>query len=133
MQKWHWNQKLGPENCPYMVRWVFDFYFFTIRIHHWLHSDDLRHPHDHPWSFWAICLWGGYTDVSPDGEDRVRPGSVRFRSALHQHSVKVDEGGCWTILLTGREHRRWGFWVNGKFRKRNKYFYEHGHHNPCDS
>lgn len=116
-----------------MVRWVFDFYFFTIRIHHWLHSDDLRHPHDHPWSFWTICLWGGYTDVSPDGEDRVRPGSIRFRSALHQHSVKVDEGGCWTILLTGREHRRWGFWVNGKFRKRNKYFYEHGHHNPCDS
>lgn len=43
-----------------------------------------------------------------------------------------NDGGCWTVLLTGPEKRVWGFWVNGKFRKRNKYFYEHGHHHPCD-
>lgn len=34
-------------------------------------------------------------------------------------------------MLTGREVRRWGFWVKWKFKKSNKYFLEHGHH-PCE-
>lgn len=114
-----------------MVRWVFDFHLFSIRIHHWLHSDDMRHPHDHPWWFIVFCIWGTYIDVSPEREDYVRQGSFRFRSATHQHSVKIVKP-AWTILLCGPESRRWGFWVRGKFRKRNKYFYEHGHHHPCD-
>jgi hypothetical protein len=50
--------------------------------------------------------------------------------ALHRHTVEVADGGCWTVLLTGKVVRRWGFWVNGKFKKTNKYFLEHGHH-PC--
>jgi len=109
---------------------VLDFGLFSIRLHHWIASDDQRNFHDHPWWFFTIILWGGYKDVSPFGVDKVGIGSMRFRKAEHQHTVKVNPGGCWSLLITGPEKRIWGFWVKGKFRKRNKYFFEHGHH-PC--
>lgn len=123
-----WGQLLGNPKNPYMKRWVFDFKLFSIRIHHWLASDDLRYPHDHAWNFLTIILKGGYTDISPSGNDVVKAGNIRYRKATHQHSVKVNPSGCWTLMLTGPEFRKWGFWVDGKFRKRNKYFFEHGHH-----
>lgn len=129
--KFTWRQRLGPDECPYIERWVADFGLFSIRLHHWLHSDDLRHPHDHGWNFLAIVLKGSIVDRTTEGEDLRERFSVRYYPAAHQHMVVVDEP-AWTLLLTGREHRRWGYWVNGKFRKRNKYFFEHGHHSPCD-
>jgi hypothetical protein len=94
-------------------------------------SDDQRNFHDHPWSFYTLVLKGGYTDVNPEGEERMTAGKLVFREAEHKHTVMVDKGGCWSLLLTGPEKRRWGFWVKNRFRKRNKYFFEHGHH-PCD-
>lgn len=124
------HQKLGRPECKYLERWVIDFGLFAIRIHHWFSSDDQRNFHDHPFWFWTFVLKGGYTDVSPQGNQRMTRGTHAFRRAEHQHTVRVDPGGCWTILLTGPEVRQWGFWVKGKFRKRNKYFFEHGHH-PC--
>lgn len=70
-------------------------------------------------------------------KEYMRPGALKRRSAYHRHTVNVLSGGCWTLLYFWPERREWGFWVprkdNGKlrFRKHNKYFYEHGHH-PCD-
>jgi hypothetical protein len=132
MLSWHFGQKLGPPDCPYLIRWVFDFYFFSIRLHHWLKSDDSRHFHDHEWNFWAIIIKGSYVDVSTEGRDIVKFGSIRYRKAEHQHYVEIGPKGCWSLLLTGKRKRIWGFWVNGRFRKRNKYFFIFGHHNPCD-
>lgn len=126
-----WGERLGQSECPYIRRWVLDFYFFSFRLHHWLSSDDQRNFHDHPWWYLTLILWGGYTDRSPDGEDPLSIGSIRFRPATHQHTVVVQKGGCWSFLITGPEKRIWGFWVNGRFRKRNKYFYMFGHH-PCE-
>lgn len=123
------HEKLGPATCPYLERWVVDFGLFSLRLHHWLHSDDMRAFHDHAWWFLTLCLRGCYIDVSDKGEDVVKAGSVRFRPAEHRHAVRVLRS-TWTVLLTGPENRIWGFWVRGKFRKRNKYFYEHGHHDP---
>lgn len=53
----------------------------SVRIHHFYRSDDARHFHDHPWWFVTLVVRGGYTDVSEMGEDKLRPGSVRYRSA----------------------------------------------------
>jgi len=61
----------------------------------------------------------------------MKPGMIRFRSKYHTHSVEVNPGGCWTILFTGPIVRRWGFWVEKKWKKSNKYFLEHGMH-ICD-
>lgn len=126
-----WGEKLGNPECPYIKRWVIDFWFFSIRLHHWLSSDDQRNFHDHPWWYLSLVLKGGYTDRNPEDSIRRTPGSINFFPATHQHTVLVDKGGCWTLLITGREKRTWGFWVGKRFRKRNKYFFEHGHH-PCE-
>lgn len=126
-----WGQQLGLPECPYLTRWVFQTRWFAIRLHHWHASDDQRHYHDHAWWFLIFMLKGRYIDRSPAGEDELRTGSVRFRPAAHRHTVEVDPGGAWTLLLSGPESRVWGFWVGDRFRHRNKYFYEYGHH-PCD-
>lgn len=121
-------QELGMPDDPYLVRWVLDLGFCSFRLHHWRHSDDLRNPHDHAWDFVTFILYGSYEDVSPDGNDIMTAGNVTFRKAEHKHSVRVTSPNCWTFLITGPERRQWGFWVKNKFRKRNKYFYEYGHH-----
>jgi hypothetical protein len=129
--KWAWGELLGKSECPYIKRWYVDFGPFSIRLHHWLSSDDQRNFHDHPWWYCSLVLRGSYTDRSPKGSSRRGPGSIDYFPATHQHTVEVAPGGCWTILITGRESRQWGFWVKGKFKKRNRYFYDFGHH-PCE-
>jgi hypothetical protein len=107
-----------------------NFKLFSIRLHHWISSDDQRHFHDHPWWYWSFVLKGTYIDRSTNGEKLRDTFSLAKYPALHQHSVIIDKH-CWTLLLTGAENRIWGFWVNGRFRKRNKYFFIFGHH-PCE-
>lgn len=123
-----WGQRLGRPECPYMQRWVINFGVCSVRFHRWFYSDDPRHLHDHPWWYLTLVLRGGYVDVSPSGEDVLLPGSVRWRPAEHRHTVRVNPGGCWTLMLTGPEVRKWGFWVKGKFKKVRRYFFDHGHH-----
>lgn len=131
--KLEWAKPLGDPKCPYVRRWLLDCYFFSVRIHHWISSDDLRYPHDHPWWYLTIVLWGSYEDISPEGNRTLRAPAIAYFPATHKHSVKVGPKGAITFLLTGPERRTWGYWVNGKFRKRNKYFFEWGHHKPpCD-
>lgn len=127
-----WGEYLGRSECPYLRRWVLETPFGSLRIHHWLSSDDDRNFHDHPWWFITLVLSGEYTDVSPQGRESMTPGRIRFRPALHKHTVEVKPPGCWTIVLTGSHVRFWGFHVGGKFVKSNKYFLEHGHH-PCNT
>jgi hypothetical protein len=104
--------------------------FGSVRVHHWLSADDDRAFHDHPWWFLTIVLRGGYVDQSPAGEDEVFAPAVRFRHALHRHTVYPGPRGAWTLVITGPRKRSWGFWRDGKFRKANKWFSTWGHH-PC--
>ena len=122
-----WRQELGIKDDPYLVRWVLNLGFCSFRLHHWLDSDDLRHKHDHAWWFITWVIKGWYNDIGDDETDVMYTGKIRFRSANHRHCVEVKEP-TWTLLLTGPEKRKWGFWVNGKFKKANKYFFEEGHH-----
>lgn len=148
------KQPLGKPECPYAYRWVLDLgKFGSIRLHHWLRSDDKRAKHDHPSDFVTLVLKGGYTDLGrkdacltcnlkqpecPDCHftERMTPGSIKRRAAEHRHTVDVDPGGCWTLLYFWPERRKWGFWVPGnrghlKFRASKRYFASQGHH-PCD-
>jgi hypothetical protein len=126
-----WGEKLGKPECPYLRRWVLNFKLFSIRLHRWYYGDDERNFHDHSWWFLLIVLAGGYTDVSPSGEDRLSAGNIRLRHAEYRHTVRVDnKQGAWTFLITGPLVRKWGFWVDGKYVKSNKYFFEFGQH-PC--
>lgn len=125
-----WREKLGLPQCPYVIRWKLELPFGSVRLHHWLKADDARAYHDHPWWFVTLVLKGSYTDQNPAGADWLHAGSVRYRPALHRHTVFPSPGGCWTLVVTGRKNRSWGFWPDGKFIKANKWFARFGHH-PC--
>lgn len=126
-----WNEPLGESHCPYAYRWVLNLHLFSIRLHNFVRSDDKRYFHDHPWNFITLILKGSYIDVSPTGRDRLTAGSLRYRRFDHKHYVDVPEGGFWSLVITGPLVHKWGFWVEGKFRRPFKYFRKWGHP-PCD-
>lgn len=123
---------VGLKECPYLYRIVLPCKWFSIRLHWWVASDDLRSLHDHPWWFLTLVLWGSYTDYTRGGRDILRFGSLRFRPANHKHRVYIHSKRCITLLITGPESRRWAFYPlgTGKRLMRDKYFAEYGHH-PC--
>lgn len=130
------REQLGLPECPYVIRWRVEARGLgSVRLHHWLGPDDDRAFHDHPWWFVTFVIKGGYTDRNQAGDghtrnDRVQAPAVRYRPALHRHTVIPDRGGAWTVLVTGPRSRTWGFWKDGKFRKARRWFESQGHH-PC--
>lgn len=64
------------------------------------------HPHDHPWSFLAIILSGGYWECM-NGKTRWQPpGRILWRPAETKHNV-VTNGTNWSIVITTRKKRDW--------------------------
>ena len=130
-----WNEPVGLPECPYLTRWLIDLRLFSIRVHHFVGSDDDRALHDHSWGFVTLILKGWYDDVGEHTTERMTPGTIRYRSAYHKHTVQTGPDGCWTIIFTGPRIREFGFWAEnkqGKMRWWNstKYFWRFGHH-PC--
>lgn len=65
-----WAEKLGYENDPYLIRWTFIFFGYSLRIHHWIKSDDNRFFHDHSADLLSIVLKGRYYNVKPIYPDK---------------------------------------------------------------
>lgn len=146
-----WAQELPTsDGTPYLRRWVLDLGICSLRLHHWLCSDDDRAPHDHPYWLVTFLLKGGYTDMVWRNEDHPlfsgiegyydpksrRAPSIRFWRATHTHYVRVHEGGAWSLCLAGRQSRIWGFWqLRGdgvrRWVRSSRYFRRVGHH-VCD-
>jgi hypothetical protein len=121
-----WKEGLGRPECPYLYRWTLILFGYSIRLHHWIRSDDKRYLHDHACNFVSIVLKGGYTNVTPEGRKDVRAGSWWYSNALGRHYLDVPEGGAWTLLLCGRKYHKWGFYVDGKKKRPWKYFHKYG-------
>lgn len=124
---WNWFKTLcsgrphfiigGPES-PYMLRW----YLLprnrrlNIYLHKFLRDDDDRALHDHPWWFISFLIKGGYMEKTVAGLKFRRRWSWAYRRAEHRHRVILfnDAAGkpvpAWTIVMTGRKSRTWGFW-----------------------
>jgi hypothetical protein len=121
---------------PYLLRWyvIPRNRRLNIYVHKFLRDDDDRALHDHPWWFLSVVLRGGYVEhtESADYKLMMQPRtsifdvrspfwrrSVGFRPATWRHRVVLpwagqrDEDGrvpCWTLIVTGRKTRLWGFW-----------------------
>ena len=70
------------------------------------------HPscHDHPWSFVTFILWNGYLERVSSGEEvRRRAGSILYRPAEFSHNVITPYGTAWSLIVTSRKTRDWGF------------------------
>lgn len=92
----------------------------TIMLHRYLGCDGDRHVHDHPWRLSVgIPLIAGYTDEQVQGFEpatgwkskmvKIRPWRWNFISALRYHRIAAVEPGTWTLFITFREFKGWGF------------------------
>lgn len=114
------HQVIGGPADPYLRRWyvIPRNPVLNVYVHQFLRSDDDRALHDHPWWFVSLMLRGAYDEVTERGPVRRRAGSIAFRRAEHRHRVELDwidgrtrrEIPCWTLIVTGRRSRTWGFW-----------------------
>lgn len=87
-----------------------------LYLHNMRRSDADRELHDHPWWFLSFIIWGGYTEETESGKERIRPGRIIFRPASWRHRVHLDEGKqSWSLVLTGVKERSWGFWTETGF------------------
>ncbi len=126
---WFWITRLlsgkphfyiGGVLNPYMLRWFLipRNPFFNIYLHKFVRDDDDRALHDHPWWFISVMLKGGYVETTETGMVARRVGSIAYRCAEYRHRVQLfrNEFGlnirkpCWTLVITGRKVREWGFW-----------------------
>jgi len=103
---------------PYMERWLARTPRGYVRVHHILRSDDDRALHDHPFDFTSLILRGSYIEhvpadpTRPGGptvSQRYGPGSILRRRAEDPHRLVLPDGPVWTLVLTEKKRRDWGF------------------------
>lgn len=98
------------EGETYLRRWEITpkSWRWRVFLHEFLlpDEDDL---HDHPWNFISIGLKGGYTETTQWDQRRFRAPWFHIRPAEWQHRLTPHKGGCWTLLLSGKHRRDWGF------------------------
>lgn len=87
--------------------------WFAIYLHRF-DSPDQQGLHDHPWPFVSFILRGGYM------ERRINPRTLEV-SAKHvrffnwkgladaHYIVKLDRTPTWSLVLTGRRRKSFGF------------------------
>jgi len=108
----------GMGRCPtYLFRWhIFHIKgWFNIYLHHFVGDDWSRDLHDHPKRFISIGLWGSYVERTPKGARVYRAPWIRSFPANHIHRILTPSRSCWTLVVTLRATREWGFWHKGRF------------------
>lgn len=117
------KQIIGPASDPYMVRYILFRWrnLPRVYVHKFVRSDDERAPHNHPWWFMSLVLWGSYleyTDTPPNPHHRgwlsfgYRNLDTFHRVGLPNYFRRDGTYGpkpCWTICVTGPDVRGWGF------------------------
>lgn len=63
--QFRWKERLGLPEHSYLYRWTVIIFGYTIRLHHWIKSDDNRYFHDHSSWLISIVLRGYYWNVKP--------------------------------------------------------------------
>lgn len=123
-----WNERLGDPNNPYLVRWMIVFAGYSIRLHHWIGSDEKRAFHDHATDLISVVLKGNYDNVTPEKRFHVTAGRPWSAKAKQRHYLDIPREGAWTLLLCSRPYRKWGFWVDGKLIRPSRYFSKYKGH-----
>jgi len=121
-----WRERIGLPECPYVERWTLIVLGFSIRLHHWIKSDDRRYFHDHACNFVSVVLRGQYVNVTSTDQCTVCAGSIWRAIATKRHYLSIPKCGAWTLLLCGRPYHKWGFYVKGKKVRPLKYFDKYG-------
>ena len=121
-----WAERMGAnKERPYLIRWTLIFFNYSIRLHHWLGSDEDRAFHDHPWNFISILLKGSYANVTPSGRTEVSAPFAWCSRATDRHYLDIPKSGAWTILLCGRPYHKWEFYVKGRKMRPLRFFHRY--------
>lgn len=121
---------VGGSDAPYLRRWwvIPRNDWFNIYLHQFLRSDDDRALHTHPYR-WNVSwlLQGHYLEWIPPSKKTQRSGKlfagtecyahgvartqgdIVFRWGESPHRIELHRGPCWTLFITGRRVRDWGF------------------------
>lgn len=104
---------VGDPSRPYILRWYLlpRNQVACLYLHKFLHSDDDRALHTHPWAYASLLLRGRYVEVT-SGNRRIeyRAGNMLLRGLGHAHRIELPDGKpCWTLFLTGPRRQEWGF------------------------
>lgn len=124
---------VGGADAHYLHRWwvIPRNALFNVYLHHFLHSDDDRALHDHPYANLSILLSGSYLEHMPGGVVKLRkawrpwaPWRLVFRRPTAAHRIELRryygvmglggtlgsrEAPVWTLFITGPRVREWGF------------------------
>lgn len=97
----------------YMHRWYIipRNRLFNIYLHKIMGDDDDRALHDHPWWSLSFRLKGVLREhYLCRGEvlTRFAP-RITFRSSKFAHRLEAVKSPVWTLFITGRKSRTWGF------------------------
>jgi hypothetical protein len=114
-----------PEEL-YLTRYViFRCKWFSLYIHKF-HLSDYDIPHDHPWWWFALPLWGGYWEHFADGTFKWRGvGVPAIRAPREFHWIDIPEGTkVWTLFITGKVQRQWGFLTENGWVSADEYIHE---------
>jgi hypothetical protein len=135
------HDTVNLQGSPYLERWFVYIFGCTVRLHKFLRGDDDRAPHDHPWPFWTFPLTGYWESTWDEHGGKVthfvKPRRLHYRPSRYRHMVlgssrfrwldfitghPVDDWTeyrtpkpFWTIVVTGRKDRSWGFYPNGEY------------------
>lgn len=102
------------DGSPYLIRWnIFECKYFSLKLHKILLSD-YDCPHDHPWTFISLIFAGGYVEyreVNGKWISEIKhPLDILYRSAETKHRLELHQP-AWTLVLTLKKRRQWGFWT----------------------
>lgn len=125
----------GGERCPtHLYRWTLArIGSYRLYLHHFVGDDWSLDMHDHPKRFISIGLKGSYVEETPflpaDSEwEKLGPVRTTYRApwirsfpAEHVHRLSVPSKSCWTLVITLKATRQWGFWHFGSFVPWRKY------------
>ncbi len=110
-----------PDGGLYLRRFFITPRWFPIRVfvHQLFTPDPDRVMHDHPWDFWTFPLSKRSTTAYT--ETKIEPGCGcvfsrrwHFRPAEYVHRITwLSRTPTWTIMITKKTRREWGFWVDG--------------------
>jgi hypothetical protein len=133
-----WAEKMGDPNDPYLIRWTLILFGYSMRIHHWIKSDNELHFHDHACDLISIILKGKYYNVVPEDPNDPNPDVSRCRKieakkwrpwkakAKAIHYLEIPPEGAWTLLFQGKPYNKWGFIVDGRKLRPLRYFHKFG-------
>ena len=121
-----WKEVLKHGDKPYLYRWTFIAFGFSIRIHHWIGQDVGPHLHDHASDFISFLFRGSYTNHTPHGSRHIKAPFIWYSKATDKHRLEIGPKGAWTVLFCGQPYRKWGFWVNDHLWRPLRYFHKYG-------